>query len=188
MAREKKTHAFHVPVNTVVGTDFTKHRPEIGELLIYDFYANGSTTSVVRVNRVTKSFFYVDEGRKVNRFDGKFVGFETAIARRDPEQCKKLHRQACERRLMNFSYELLPGKLLRELNRILDNHEVERAEMKRKYMLSLQDPGHNPNMFKGKHRDNVKHTASPVKSMLEDSKPTWGKKHKRKAYADDFDE
>lgn len=197
MAREAKQHAFSIPVNTTTGTNFTKHRPEYGELLIYDFYANGSATSVVRVTRVTKSFFYIDGDRKVNRFDGRVVGFETAIIRRDPEQAKKLHRQACERRLMNFSYETLPGKLLRELNRILDNHEVERAEMKRKYMLSLQDPGQNQNAFKGRDktqgksqktaRFNESSKTMPTKSMLEDAKPTWGKKHMRKS-SDDFDD
>lgn len=179
---EKKKHCFAVPVNTVRGTNFSEIRPEHGELLAWDYYANGSITGVVRVTRVTKSFFYLEDGRKVERLTGKAVGFETAVVRRDPA-CKKHYRQACERRLMYFEYGKLPGKVIREMNRILDDYEVEASEMKRKYMLSLQDPGKQTN-FRGKHTAS-KHNAPAVsentstkKSVLDDAKPSWGRKRR----------
>lgn len=178
----KKEIRFGVPTNTVTGTDFSENRPDIGEVLIYDFHANGTATATARVIRVTKSFMYVEGFGKAERSTGRLVDFKTAILRRDPETAKKLHRQTCERRLMFFPYETLPGKTLRALNAILDEHEVQHAEMKRKYMLSLQEPAkHNPNSFNG--RDNTrskKHQQAPepvkFKSVLEDVKPSWGRK------------
>lgn len=125
--------------------------------------------------------------------DGKLVGFETAIVRRDDATAKKKLRQAQEKRLEFFSYENLPSSILRQLNEILDNYEVRKELLRKKYMLSVEEAKENPNRFKGskggnKHESTKKartdgsSVPNPRRSVLEDMpaprtvKSTWGRK------------
>ena len=178
-------------------TNFFREPVEYGQSLIWDFYANGQCTGVVRVLKVKRKSFVIDGNRKVMKCDGKVVGFETAIVRRDDATAKKKLRQAQEKRLEFFSYENLPSSILRQLNEILDNYEVRKELLRKKYMLSVEEAKENPNRFKGggkggkdgnkrestkKARTDGSSVPNPRKSVLEDTptprvvKSTWGRK------------
>jgi hypothetical protein len=170
-------------------TNFFREPPEYGETLIFDYYCSGQATSTVRVQKVKRKSFIVDGNRKVMKRDGKVVGFDTAIVRRDAETAKKMLRQAQEKRLEYFEFNSLPSKILRSLNEILDTYEVEKEVLRKRYALSKEVAKENPNRFKGGGKSGSREHGKPkapstrsTRSALDDETPkkvvksTWGRK------------
>lgn len=125
-----------VKKGTVPGTDFMKAKPEPGELLVFDYYGNGTVTMVVRVKKVKKTWFRTDNKFKIKRGNGKVLGFDHAVVRRDTDAVAENVRKALTSRLLYYSFELLPESVLRALNKILDYHEIKKSQIQEKYAVA----------------------------------------------------
>ena len=163
-------------------TDFKRPLPEKGEWLVFDYKANNSVQMVVRVVKVcaAKGYFVLSHDRLRARIDdGQVIGFETAIVRRDAKQVKKMKRKVAESRLAYTDYDRLPGRVLRDLNKILDAHEIQAKEMKARYAVGNTEIESPKNAFRGKTAKNKSNNTSK-RSSLDDApvKTSWGKRSK----------
>lgn len=169
-------------INTARRTNFLKQRPEVGQFLIWDYYANGTTTCLVKVQALKKSCFIIDDNRRVNYEDGKVQGFDTAIVRHDPDEVKKHTRKMYEARLRYCDYELLPGKVLRRMNAILDEYEIEKKIIREQHAVAQHgDVGASRESFIAKSKEQPKPKYKIGSSLLDD-KPI--KKKKRRSRDD----
>lgn len=162
-----------IPINTAKRSDFVKNRPEVGQFLIWDYYANNTCLGVVKVQKLKKSYFVIDAERRVRYEDGKVLGFDTAIVRNDPEEIKNNVRRMYEARLRFCDYELLPGKVLRKLNAVIDAYEVEKKIIREQHAVATAgDCGASKEMFVARSKSKDKKHQYKIGSSLLNDKPT----------------